>query len=305
MQTPKNTPLAEFIRGSSWPSLLIGAFLYSLGAGIVVFRGEFFNWTNFWIGLAMLLLLLLSSFYLNEYFTRLQNSPRRGEKSISDESGVDNAALKSNIFLLAAITTLTAGAMITVLLFSTGAFNLIIWLMLGISFLLAFIYAVPPFRLANTGYGELAMAVLLTNLFPALSYLLQTGEMSDLLGMLTFPLTVLYLAMVLALSLETYYSDLKAGRQNLMIRLGWQRGMALHNMLIVAAYLLVGVGAVAGMAWALTWPKLLTLPIGLFQAWQIWAISRGAKPRWNLLKLTAYATFGITLYLQVFTLWVG
>lgn len=305
MQTPKNTPLAEFIRGSSWPSLLIGAFLYSLGAGIVVFRGEFFNWTNFWLGLAMLLLLLLSSFYLNEYFTRLQNPPRRGEKSISDESGVDNAALKSNIFLLAAITTLTAGAMITVLLFSTGAFNLIIWLMLGISFLLAFIYAVPPFRLANTGYGELAMAVLLTNLFPALSYLLQTGEMSDLLGMLTFPLTVLYLAMVLALSLETYYSDLKAGRQNLMIRLGWQRGMALHNMLIVAAYLLVGVGAVAGMAWALTWPKLLTLPIGLFQAWQIWAISRGAKPRWNLLKLTAYATFGITLYLQVFTLWVG
>lgn len=305
MQTPKNTPLAEFIRGSSWLSLLIGAFLYSLGAGIVIFRGEFFNWTNFWLGLAMVILLLMSSFYLNEYFTRLQNPPRRGEKSISDKPGVDDTALKSNIFLLAAITTLTVGAMITVLLFSTGAFNLTVWLILGISFLMAFIYAVPPFRLVNTGYGELIMAVLLTNLFPALSYLLQTGEMSDLLGMLTFPLTALYLAMALALSLESYFSDLKAGHQNLMIRLGWQRGMVLHNVLILVAYLLVGIGALTGMAWALTWPKLLTLPLGLFQAWQIWAISRGAKTRWNLLKLTAYATFGITLYLQVFTLWVG
>jgi len=51
--------------------------------------------------------------------------------------------------------------------------------------------------------------------------------------------------------------------------------------------------------------KLLTLPIGLFQVWQIWQISRGAKPRWNILKITAYATFAITLYLQTYTLWVG
>jgi len=176
---------------------------------------------------------------------------------------------------------------------------------LGLAFFLVFAYAVPPFRLVNAGYGELVMAVLLTTLVPALGYLLQAVDMSQLLGMLTFPITALYLAMVLALSLEPYYGDLKAGRQNLMIRLGWQRGMVLHNVLILVAYLLIGIGALIGMAWALTWPRLLTLPIGLFQFWQIWQIGNGAPPRWRLLRLTAIATFAITVYLQAFTLWVG
>lgn len=305
MQITNKTPLAEFIRISSWPYLLAGAFLYALGAGIVVFRGELFNWVNFWLGLAIVLLLLLSSFYLTEFYTRVQNPSRRRQKSLPGKPEDENTVLTRSTFLLAAVATLTAGAMITVLLFSAGAFNPTLLLVLGLAFLLAYIYAVPPFRLVYSGYGEIIMAIILTNLIPALGYILQTGEMSDLLGTLTFPLTALYLAMILAVSLETYYADIKAGRQNLIIRLGWQRGMVFHNLLILIAYLLVGIGAVVGVASALTWPKLLTLPIGLFQVWQIWQISIGAKPRWNLLKITAYATFAITLYLQTFTLWVG
>lgn len=305
MKTPGKTPLADFIRASSWSTILAAAFLYSLGVGIVVFRGEFVDWANFWLGLAMVVLLLLSSFYLNEFYTRLQNPRRRRREDPNHKPEDRHLILSRNTFLLAAVTTLTAGAMITVLLFTRGAINPAVLLVLGLAFLLAFLYAVPPFRLIYSGYGELVMAILLTNLLPAIGFMLQTGEMSDLLGMLTFPITALYLAMILAISLESYYEDIKAGRVNLMIRLGWQRGMILHNLLIFAAYALIGIGSLVGMAWALTWPKLLTLPIGLFQAWQIWQISRGAKPRWNLLKITAYATFAIALYLQTYTLWVG
>lgn len=304
MRTPGKSPLAEFLRASSWTLLLAGSFLYSLGVGIVVFRGDFVNWSNFWLGLAIVVLLLLSCFYLTEYFTRLQN-PRTRRRDNPNNKQDGSLAVSRNVFLLASVTTLTVGAMITVLLYTTGIINPSVVLVLGLALLLIFIYAVPPFRLVNSGYGELVITILLTNLVPALGYLLQTGEMSNLMGMLTFPLTALFLAMVLAISLETYYADIKAGKNNLMIRLGWQRGMVLHNLLILAAYLLVGIGSLVGMAWALTWPKLLTLPIGLFQVWQIWQISRGAKPRWNLLKITALATFAITLYLQTYTLWVG
>lgn len=291
------------MRIASWPSLLTGAFLYALGAGIVIFRGELFDWRNFWLGMALIALLQLSCAFLTTFYTRLYE-PRRdpAANSIDGSSGV---TMPRGTLMLVAVTTLTAGAMLTVLLFAAGAITPAVLLVLGLAFLLAFAYAVPPFRLVYSGYGELVMAVLLTTLVPALGFLLQVGEMSQLLGMLTFPITALYLAMVLALSLETYYADLKTGRQNLMIRLGWQRGMVLHNVLILVAYLLIAIGALVGMAWALTWPRLLTLPIGLFQFWQIWQISNGAPPRWRLLRITAIATFAITVYLQAFTLWVG
>jgi 1,4-dihydroxy-2-naphthoate octaprenyltransferase len=304
MRSSDRTPLADFVRISSWPSLLTGAFLYVLGAGIVIFRGDLFNWRNFWLGLAMVILLQLSGSYLTTYYTRLQ-FPRLTRSSNGGVPNDDGTTLSRGTLLLLAVTTLTAGAMITVLLIAAGAITPAVLLVLGLAFVFSFAYAVPPFRLVYSGYGELVMAVLLTNLVPALGYLLQAGEMISLLGILTFPLTALYLAMVLALSLESYYADIKAGKQNLMIRLGWQRGMFLHNLLILAAYLLIGIGMLRGMAWALTWPRLLTLPIGLFQFWQIWQISNGAKTRWKLLRITAIATFAITLYLQAFTLWVG
>ena len=304
MSSTHRTPLADFFHISSWPTLLAGAFLYALGAGIVVYRGDLFDWRNFWLGLALVVLLQLSCSYLTTYYTRLQ-SPMLDRAADAEGSKGDGIPLPRGMLLLLAVTTLTAIAMITVLLVAAGAITPAVVLVLGLAFILAFAYAVPPFRLVYTGYGELVMAILLTNLAPALGYLLQAGEMTSLLGTLTFPLTALYLAMALALSLESYYADIKAGKQTLMVRLGWQRGMFLHNLLILVAYLLIGIGMLFSMAWALTWPRLLTLPIGLFQFWQIWQISNGAKTRWKLLRITAIATFAITVYLQAFTLWVG
>jgi 1,4-dihydroxy-2-naphthoate octaprenyltransferase len=196
------------------------------------------------------------------------------------------------------------GAMLTVLLLSRGELSPASLLILGLAFLFAFLYAVPPLRLAYTGYGELIAAVLLTNLIPAFAYLLQGGELMGVLGVLSFPLTTLYLAFSLATSLENYFAEIKRGRQNLMIRLGWQRGMFLHNLCILIAYLTIGLSVFFDLPWTLTWPRLLTLPLGLFQVWQIWQISQGAKPRWRLLRITAAASFAITVYLLVFTLWV-
>ena len=296
--------MADFLSISSWPNLLAGALLYVLGAGIVVYRGDLFDWRNFWLGLALVVLLQLSCSYLTTYYTRLQ-SPILDRAADSEDSSGDRIPLSRGMLLLLAISTLTAGAMVTVSLLAVDAITPAVVLVLGLAFILAFAYAVPPFRLVYTGYGELVMAILLTNLVPALGYLLQAGEMTSLLGTLTFPLTALYLAMLLALSLESYYADIKAGKQTLMVRLGWQRGMFLHNVLILIAYLLIGIGMLLNMAWALTWPRLLTLPIGLFQFWHIWQISNGGKTRWKLLRITAIATFAITVYLQAFTLWVG
>lgn len=304
MQTPDRTPLLEFIQTTRPLALLAGMLLYALGVGVVVYRGETIDWGVYWLGQACVSLLQMSSSYLLEYYDRLLSPQRWRERYSNNPRPEQQARRERNIYLLAAITTLTIGAMLTVLLFSRGVIPPAGYLFLGVAFLLAFFYSVPPMRLAYSGYGELIAAVLLANLAPAFGYLLQAGDLIEVLGVLTLPLTTLYLAFSLATSLEHYFREIKAGRQNLMIRLGWQRGMFLHNLCILISYLAMGVATLFGLPWELTWPRLLTLPIGLFQVWQIWQIGNGAKPRWRLLRITAYATFAITVYLQVFTLWI-
>ena len=298
------TPLGEFLRLSQPFTLIQVVFFYSLGAGVIVYRGQPVDWPVFWMGLMCALLLQLSAVYLNAFYARLQ-IPRRRKPDDPRNNLNDQENSSRNAFLLAAITTLTISAMLTVLLNARGVFSLPSALILGLSLALVFAYAVPPFRLIYSGYGELVQGLFLTILIPALGYLLQNANLFQALGMFTFPLMALYLAMTLALSLETYYSEIKAGRQNLMIRLGWQRGMTLHNLLVFFAFLLIGLGPLTNFSWSLTWPRLLTLPIGLFQVWQIWQIGNGARTQWRLLRVTALATFGISLYLTVFMLWLG
>ncbi len=304
MQTSDRTPLLEFLQNTRPLGLLAGMLLYALGAGIVAYRGDSIDWGVYWIGQACITLLQLSSSLLLVYYDRLREGRQRLRNAKNPRPEQQARAL-TNIYLLTAVTTLTIGAMLTALLLSRDEISPAGLLILGIGFLSAFFYAVPPLRLAYSGYGELVEAVLLTNLAPAFAYLLQAGELIEVLGVLTLPLTMLYLALTLATSLETYFADIKRGRQNLMIRLGWQRGISLHNLSILIAYLTIGIGIFFGLSWQLTWPRLLTLPVGIFQIWQVWQISLGARPRWRLLRITAYASFAITAYLLVFTLWVS
>lgn len=304
MEKPERTPLLEFFRISRPLGLLAGLLLYALGVGIVVYRGQRVDWSIYWLGQGCVTMLQLSSSYLLEYYDRLAEVPRRREGIANPLRSQQEARAARNIYLLAAITTLTIGAMLTVLLVTRGVLSPASYIILALAFFFAFFYSVPPLRLARKGYGELVAAVLLTNLTPAFAYLLQDNEFMNVLGVITLPLTILFLAMSLATSLETYYQEIKAGRQNLMTRIGWQGGMFLHNLCIFVAYLTMGLTTVFGLPWSLSWPRLLTLPVGLFQVWQIWRIGNGAKPQWRLLRVTAYATFAITVYLQAFTMWV-
>ena len=183
--------------------------------------------------------------------------------------------------------------------------NISAYFLIAVALAAAFLFAMPPTNFGTTGYGDLIVTLFIAIITPAFAYVLQAGEMHRLLTMLTFPLSVLLLACLLALSLEGYQDPLVAGSKNLMMQMGWQRGMQFHNVLVFLAYLLFGVAAVVGLPWGLTWPAVLSLPIGLFQVWQMRQISIGAKPHWMLLRWTAYGLIAITVYLLSLALWTA
>ena len=287
-------------------SLFAGIILYALGGGIVHYLGFAINWPVYFLGQAIVTLLQISSYYLKAYYDLLDQPLKRRRLKVDPEEEEDvPVEVPRPVVLQIAITTLSVGAVVTVLLLAQGVFNLPTLIIMGMAFFVSFFYSVPPLRLVYTGYGELIQAFLITSLVPTLAFLFQTGDFHRLLVMLTFPLTMLYLAMTLALSLPSYIEQMRQNRDTLMMRLGWQRGMCMHNLLIFIAYLLLGMAALFNLPWFLTWPGLLTFPLGLFQVWQMTRIANGYPPRWRLLMLTAISLVGLTAYLIALALWTS
>lgn len=315
------------IRAARPASLLVGILLYALGGGIAVYLGNLIDWAAYWLGQAAVTLLQMSSYLLREYFDRAGQPPFSREGDIARRKMREDFAAQDSltgkgaekggeqeelpiivprvIFLQVSLTALTAATVLTVLLYARGDLSPAAFLFVGLAVLLVVLYAVPPFRLVYSGYGELIIAILTTNLFPALAFLFQAGELHRLLPLMTLPLTFLYLATMLARSLQTYLEDQKTNRQTMMTRLGWQRGIVLHNILIAAAYITLSAAVIAGLPWQLAFPAFLSLPIAALQIWQINSISGGAKPRWRLLAVNAMATLGFAAYFMNLALWTS
>jgi 1,4-dihydroxy-2-naphthoate octaprenyltransferase len=296
--------LIKFLRMSRPLYLLGAALVYALGAGIANYLGILIDWQAYLIGQVWVTMMQLSTYYLDAYF-----APERVvSKSIinrqEEEDGVTiEVELPRNIPLIAALTTLTIAASMTVLMIRLPYFTPAVLLVMVFIFLGSFFYSTPPVRLTDNGYGDIVTAILIANLVPALAYLLQTGDLHRLLALTTFPLTFLLLALLLVFQLPTYGRDLKYERMTLMVRAGWEYGMRLHNISLLVAYVLMGLALAFNLPISIGLPAFLTFPLALFQIWYMNRIAGGIKPNWTLLMFVATAIFGLSAYLTTFALW--
>ncbi|MEN6482939.1 MAG: hypothetical protein ABFD29_12310 [Anaerolineaceae bacterium] len=303
MELSKNANFRFLIKTAQPLKLIGGILFYFIGGGIIDYLGRPIQWQTFWIGLAAFILLQLSSYFLNEYFT-FQAFPHR-QSGKTDRKKVDSGemSLPQEVFLQVSLISLAVWAVLSYLLLRTGAINVTGGIFWGIAFVVMFFYAVPPFRLSQSGFGEIADAFFITSLLPAWAVVLQIGELHSLLAMLTLPLTALYIAISIALSLENYTLFNQDKHQTILTRMGWQQGMTLHNLLILFSYVFVGIALLTGLPWSLCWPMLMTLPLGIYQTYIVWQIGNGAKPPWKLLRVTSIGLISVSAYLIMYSLW--
>lgn len=285
------------------PQLLVWVLLtYSIGVGLAYHQGGDLDGLNIFLGSLLGIVLILMRNYLSAFF----DHPRSPTCRLNHDDPRYTVLLgldRQTLFVIS-LTLLTAGALDTILLMVRHALNLSAVLILGIAFLISFFAASPPIQLDKKGYGEIAEAFLISNLVPAIGFLLIELNLHVLLVMLTLPLTLLYVALRIVLSLETFAFDRTHQIQSIVVRLDWQKAMVFHNYLVLVSFLFIVLFALLGQPWSLTWPMLLPLIIGILQIIQIQAIFSGAPPRWKLLKLTATGTFVVMAYLISFTLWI-
>ncbi|HMX73434.1 MAG TPA: hypothetical protein PKE35_04230, partial [Anaerolineales bacterium] len=277
--------------------LLLTALAYLLGASISAYLGKSFQNLAFLLGLGYILLAQVSMNLLAEAF-RPHNEPM-----IEGETPAQKEVLRSNLLYIS-YAALTACAMIAFLLYFNHSLNLFSFLFLLLSFVLVVLYAVPPLRFLERGFGELALAVHMAYVAPSIGFLLQAKENHRLLIIIALPLTALALAYFLILNFTSFPSDQKYQRATLLRRLGWETAVPLHHSLIIFAYVIFLCSPIFGYSFLLIWPAFLTLPFAILQMLLLRHISLGGKPNWPLLTTTALAVFGLTAYVLTLTFWM-
>jgi len=290
----------------SRPLFLLGAaVVYALGVGIADYLGVPIDWGLYLLGQAFVTTLQLSAQYLNEYFDSPADTQNPNRTPFSGGSGaVGPGKLSRNTVLLAAVTMLTIVASLTVLLVNRAPATPLLIIVLILGFLGAFFYSVPPVRLVSSGYGELTTSFLVAFLVPGFAFLLQTGSFHRLLLVSALPLTALHLAMMLVFEFPDYATDLKFEKETLLVRIGWERGMVMNNLLIFTAFLLLGLAVILSVPAGIVLPSFLLLPFGLLQIWQMRGIAAGGKPNWTLVGLTGVVLFAGVAYMLAFAFWV-
>ncbi len=275
--------------------LLLAALTYTLGASIPAYLGNPLQPVIFALGLAGVLLAQLSMSLLAEVF-RPHNEPL-----IENETPQQKESLRNNLLYIS-IAALTITAFIIYLLYINQALVFYSFILYLSSFILIPLYAIPPVRLLNRGFGELTLAAHIAYVIPSIGFLLQAKENHRLLAVIVFPLTALALAYFLIINFTSFPSDQKYQRATLLRRLTWERAVPLHHSLIVLAYCVFAIAPLLGFS--ILWTAFLTLPFAILQIILLRHISMGGKPNWTLLTATSLAVFGLTTYFLTLTFWI-
>jgi 1,4-dihydroxy-2-naphthoate octaprenyltransferase len=223
------------------------------------------------------------------------------EPLVENESPQQKETLRNNM-LYVAVAALASDVFIVYLLYVNQALTLPTFIFLLSSFILVISYAIPPIRLLDRGFGELALAAHIAYVIPSIGFLLQAKDNHRLLTFIVIPLTALALAYFLIVNFTTYPADQKYHRATLLRRLAWERAVPLHHALIAFAYVLFAIALV--LRFSILWTAFITLPFALLQVILLWNISLGGKPNWTLLTSTALAVFGLTTYFITLTFWL-
>lgn len=274
--------------------LALTSLTYFLGASISAYLGKPFVTAAFWLGLLGILCAQLSMNLLAEAF-RPHNEPL-----VVNETPAQKETLRNNL-LYVSYASLSASLLTAFILYLNHNLAIPTFYFFLLSLVLILAYALPPFRLLNRGFGELALAAHIAYVVPSLGFLLQVQETHRLVFMMTIPLTALSLAYFLVLNFPSFSEDQKYFRATLLRRLGWEMAVPLHNSLIIFAYACFAAAPLFGFPFSLIWRAFITLPFAILQIFQLRGIALGSKPNWPLLTSNAFAVFGLTIYFLILT----
>jgi 1,4-dihydroxy-2-naphthoate octaprenyltransferase len=300
MRLPSRREIWLFVRLAR-PHFLVGSLLtFGLGAAIAHYLKYPFRLNVYILGQAAVTSAHLMNHFLNEYHDYEEDQLNPSRTIMSGGSGaLGEDGLQPKVALYAAIGAMTLLATAAGALLLTGRVSLAGWLVLAAIVAGAYWYNVPPVRLASSGYGEFCAALIVSGLVPAFAFSLQAGDLQLQVLLATFPLVAVNFAMLMVVELPDYATDIKVGKANLLVRVGWRNGMWLHDAAMALGFMSLGLGYVLGVPYKVALGPMIALPLAVAQIWTLFRIRGGAPPRWTMLAISAIVILGLMAYLEL------
>lgn len=272
---------------SNW-LLAIGFFVF--GSVYSLYLGYRIDLSSLITGVFIILFYLLGMEFLNLLFL----DDGKIERSLSSEFGSQNYSL--NFFLLSAALIGTG----MVLSFLQLHDSLSLYISTGIV-LINLLYTVKPMRLIYSGYGEILQTFLLTFLFPAFGYSIQTGgNMHPNLVYICLPLFFVVLAHLYISENRSLSSDIQKYRTTAVMRFGSDLTLRIAMYLIAFSYVFILLLGLNRLPWRFVVRWYVSIPLAVYLIWHLNKIYNGEKPNWTVVNFLSNALVWLNLLLMAY-----
>ena len=197
-----------------------GVLAFSLGVLLAISEGGLFDASRVFFAYVIVLLGDLSAHYSNDYFDVEVDKYIKQKKFFGGSNIlVGNPHLRSLSKSISLFLLVSSNICAVLLVLFLGAPFVFCILFLFAS-LVGWIYSAPPLRLASTGLGEFAVALVTGFAIPGLGYLAVRGQFDPLFGYFAVPFIMYGLILSLTLEAPDVDFDRIGGKTNLVVRKG-------------------------------------------------------------------------------------
>ncbi|MEE9614033.1 MAG: 1,4-dihydroxy-2-naphthoate octaprenyltransferase [Thermodesulfobacteriota bacterium] len=203
---------------------------------------------------------------INDYFDHLNGTDDINKTPLTPFTGGSRMIQKGLMTpletLVLGTVLLTAGSLIGIYLVFICGWPLLLIGLVGLT--TGLLYSAPPVFFAGRGLGELMVGLNFGVLTVAGSYFVQTGSLRAEIIFISLPISFLIAALLYINEFPDYEADRAAGKRNLVVRLGPERGRWGLVVIVAGAYLSLIVGVLLG----LLPPASLIALLSLVFAWK-------------------------------------
>ncbi|MDD5130180.1 MAG: prenyltransferase, partial [Candidatus Omnitrophica bacterium] len=271
---------------------------YVLGA-LLAGRLGVFSWPVFLIGLCGSLLVQLIAHYSGEVYdlaedrlsAKLEKNFFTGGSGILAENKIAPEKVKNLIRIVFALAIIIG--LILQFYFKTGNWTLI----LGISGIIcAYFYSKPPLRWVSRGIGEMLIAYAFGWLSVSTGFYLQASRFDILTLRACLPIACGVVNIILINEYPDYPADRQVFKQNILVRLGKEKGAFLYACLVfctAATFFLALIKGMPELSGVFYLPFLIVSVISAYQ--MLKGAYNNKKKLEQLCALTILANLGVSL----------
>lgn len=254
------------------PFHIVGIMPFILGTIMAYRITGVFHAEVFVLGIAGVILIMLSTYHSGEYFDQKENAISSllhqnqfagGTRMIPEGKMPPGVALWTSI--IAILVALLIGIVLQ-FVYQTGPYTLVLGCLGALP---GFFYSTEPIRLVKRGLGEIFIGFCFGWLPVATSYYIQTATIAPVINWLWLPIGLSIFNVILLNEFPDYEADVATGKNNLLCRIGKQKGKAVYIIFNLLTCLTMLLSPCFGVPFAVVYFYLPFTAVGLFIVYQV------------------------------------